>query len=150
MENNIDEGITEVGLRMTSKMIDFIITTTKWAKFLSIVGFVILGLMLIGALLMFGVAGSISGGGAIFGSQVLLMSFMYIGMALLYFFPTYYLFKFASKTKKGLMNLDSHSVESGFEYLKSTFKFMGILMIIVLSIYLFAILVAGIVGAAAL
>ena len=66
----------------------------------------------------------------------------YVLMALLYFFPTYYLFQFANKTKKGISNNSNESVEEGLVNLKSMFKFIGIFTVVILSIYALIFLVA--------
>ena len=62
--------------------------------------------------------------------------------ALLYFFPVYYLLKFSTLSKLAIEGNDSKLLEEAMRYLKMMFKFMGILVIIVLSIYLLGIIVA--------
>ena len=66
--------------------------------------------------------------------------FFYILVALIYFFPVLYLFKFGSNLKSALARRDSKSLETAFENLKSHYKFIGIMAIIVLSFYALAIL----------
>jgi len=63
------------------------------------------------------------------------MGLMYVLIGLLYFFPVYYLFKFSSKVRTALMTKNTQELETAFENLKSHYKFIGILMIITLSIY---------------
>jgi hypothetical protein len=145
----LDNNLNQNTLSNTSKA--FILETAKWAKFLAIVGFVMLGLMAIVVLFML-VAGvafmnmSRSFGAGASGSMGMI-AFIYIAMIVLYFFPTYYLYQFASKIKSGLLSGNDSNVDSGFENLKSTFKFMGIFMIVVLSLYGLA-LVFSVIGAA--
>jgi len=141
--NKNENGLSDAARR-------FILETAKWAKFLAIVGFVMLGLAVIAVIFML-IAGaalvsSFPGGGAAVGGLGF-MALLYIAMIALYFFPTFYLYKFATKMKTGILNSDNSNIDSGFENLKSTFKFMGILMIVVLSFYALAILLA-LVGAA--
>lgn len=123
----------------------FLLETTKWGRFLAIVSFVMLGLMTLGTIfsvfLGVGAVGVISGVTA----QGSLVVVVYLLVALLYFFPTYYLYKFSTKLKAGLLESIQSDVDSGFENLKSMFKFMGILMIIVLSFYALAFLM-GLIG----
>lgn len=139
MENSLDSNLeNSAGLKITDQAKSFILETAKWAKFLAIVGFVFIGLMVLGAFFMLIAGASLPGmGGAGAGVGV-----MYLLMALLYFFPTYYLFIFANKIKVGLTQSSQNDVDAGFENLKSTFKFMGILMIIVLGIYALFIVIA--------
>jgi hypothetical protein len=70
-------------------------------------------------------------------------------MAVLYYFPTQYLYNFAVKMKLAIQNSQQNNLEDGFENLKSLFKFTGILMIVVLSIYGLLFLI-GLVGLAAM
>ena len=91
----------------------------------------------------FGRGASPFGGG---GPSVALVSFIYILMIALYFFPLYYLYNFSVKMTESIKSASSMSMESAFENLKSHYKFMGIFMIVILSIYalifLFGIIVA--------
>jgi hypothetical protein len=66
----------------------------------------------------------------------------------LYFFPVYYLNKFASNAKIALKNNDSESLATSFEFLKSHYKFIGILSVIILCLYVFIFVIAMIAAAA--
>lgn len=121
----------------------FLRETAKWSKFLSIVGFVMMGLMLLvlgfagttmSSMLASGGYGRSAGGG--FAQFILLAAFL-----LIYFFPCLYLYKFATKMQVALRNNDQVTLNSSFENLKSCFKFMGILMIVILAIYAVAFLI---------
>jgi len=143
---------TELSLTTSAK--SFLLETAKWAKFLAIVGFVMIGIMVIAAFSM----------GALFSSMSSMSEFgelpaglgggfftvIYLIMALLYFFPTLYLYRFATKTKSALESSSSDQLSGGIENLKSTFKFMGILMIILLGFYALIIVFAIIGGIAGL
>jgi hypothetical protein len=119
----------------------FLREIAKWAKFLAIVAFVMMGLVL----LVFAFAGSAifatfasspyqeaGAAGAFAGTFAMIVL---ICVMLIYFFPTWYLYKFATKMQVALRNNDQETLNSSFESLKSCFKFMGIFMIIVLSFY---------------
>ena len=77
------------------------------------------------------------------------MGFTYLLMALLYYFPTRYLYNFAVKMKLAIQNSQQNNLEDGFENLKSLFKFSGIFMIVILSIYGLVFLI-GLIGLAAM
>ena len=124
----------------------FLREVAKWSKFLSIVGFVGMGL----ALLVIIFAGSMSstvlnnpaygGTGSMYGGpffQVVLLG----PFLLIYFFPCLYLFRFATKMQVALRNNDQDTLNASFENLKSCFKFIGIFTIVILSIYALALLV---------
>jgi len=124
--------------------------TARWAKFLAIVGFIFCGLLALFALF----AGSIfsaamrgfGGGGIAFGGGAVL-TVVYLLLALLYFFPCLYLFRFASKMQVALGNNDQQQLSESFKNLKSCYRFMGILMIIILGFYAL-VLIVTIIGAA--
>ncbi len=131
------------GINFSSQIKQSLSETAKWAKFLAIVGFVMLGLIVLAALFMF-IAGASTFGGASF----LGIAFGYLLMAALYFFPTYYLYLFSRKIKLGFNSSIQSEVDEAFLNLKKLFKFVGILMIIMLSIYALILLLAVIGGAA--
>lgn len=121
----------------------------KWGKFLAIMGFIFCGLLIIIALfagtmmasMMSGFGGSSSeatasavGGGVI--------TFVYIVFALIYFFPCLYLYNFASKMQVALRANQQESLNTSFRNLKSCFKFMGVLMIIMLAFWALGIVIA--------
>ena len=64
---------------------------------------------------------------------------MYLLMALLYFFPSRYLYIFSSNVNTALFSNDQDALSAGFENLKSNFKFWGILMICMIGFYILAI-----------
>ncbi|GAB3824269.1 hypothetical protein [Pontibacter rugosus] len=124
---------------------DYLREAAKWGKFLAIVGFVVIGLMVVMALfagafmgaMMDGMSGATGGAGAI-GSGFLVV--LYLLFALLYFFPVLYLYRFSSKAQQGV-NLESpQAIAEAFKNLKSLLKFMGILTIIMIAFYGLALL----------
>ncbi len=146
--DTLDNNVTSAELNINSKINNFLLETAKWAKFLAIVGFVFIGLIVLGALisLLSGATvyrfSGISGGPFIVGLTYLLM-------ALLYYFPTRFLYNFAVKMKLAIENSQQNNLEDGFENLKSLFKFLGIFMIVILSIYALVFLI-GLIGLAAM
>ncbi|HMV08917.1 MAG TPA: DUF5362 family protein [Cyclobacteriaceae bacterium] len=75
------------------------------------------------------------------------LTVLYLAMAVLYFFPIYYLFQFSSKIKAALQTQSSELLEQAFSNLKSHYKFMGILLIIVLGLYAIALIFGGLAAA---
>ena len=129
----------------------------KWARFLAIMGFIFLGLMVVGGIVAAAVMASSmnqygseygsSGAGFMMGNFGAGMAVIYILLAVLYFFPCLFLFRFAAKTKQALASNDQTDLNLGFQNLKAMFRYMGILTIVVLAFYAIALLF-GIVGAA--
>tara|TARA_R110002073_G_scaffold8207_1_gene45566 strand:- start:17365 stop:17835 length:471 start_codon:yes stop_codon:yes gene_type:complete len=138
-------------LKLNNHSIAFLKETAKWTGFLSIIGFIGIGLMVIGALFFGALLSSLSGmgsaglGGAV-GSGFITV--IYILFAVLYFFPVYYLYKFSANMKRALAAKDEDTLTKAFEYLKSHYKFIGILTIILLSFYVLMFLL-GLLGLAA-
>ena len=117
--------------------------TGKWARFLSIVGFIICGLMVLIAVFAGSfIANSLSqaGGGAMAQGLGGFITVLYLIVALLCFFPCLYLFNFSTKMKIAIANNDLENLNASFRNLKSYFKFIGILTIIMLAFWVLAIL----------
>ena len=130
---------------------EFLKETAKWTKFLAILGFVGIGLMVLGSLVMlFAPSSLMSNGDFPFGGKIFMM-LLYLAFAVLYYFPISYLYQFSENTKKAIENNDNNAIRDAFEFLKSHYKFMGILTIILLSFYAIMIFIGLIgVGAAAM
>lgn len=143
----LDESrLDSENLGLTTRTLSFLTEIRKWVNFLAIMGFVGVGIMVIFGLF----AGSIftrtfsqMGTGTPFPS---FLGYIYIVFALIYFFPALYLYKFGANLKVALGRRDSKSLELAFENLKSHYKFIGIMVIIVLSFYALAILFGLIAG----
>lgn len=128
----------------------FLSETAKWGKFLSIVGFVFIGLIVIIAIFagtLFGTMAGFSGNAMLAGGMSIIITIVYLAIAALYFFPCLYMFRFSTRMKKALAESNQELLNSSFENLKSCFKFMGIMTIILLSLYGLVFVVAGL-GAA--
>lgn len=108
--------------------------TAKWARLLAILGYVGVGFTaLVGVLIGFvGVVNGIDLPGSI---SSVTMTGVYLGMALLYFFPVHYLFRFSSGMRSALSLVDQQALEQGLVYLKRHYKFMGIMAIVICSLY---------------
>ena len=127
----------------------------KWGKFLSVLGFVFCGLLAIAALFAGSFMATLMQGRGLgtnepaaaataWGSG--LITFVYLIIALVYFFPCLYLFQFSSKMQAALRANEQDVLNTSFRNLKSCFKFMGILMIILLSFWVLALIIG--IGAA--
>ena len=131
MENNLHvENGENLVIDWRSK--EFLKETAKWTKFLAILGFVGIGLMVLGSLVMlFAPSSLMSNGDFPFGGKIFMM-LLYLAFAVLYYFPISYLYQFSENTKKAIENNDNNAIRDAFEFLKSHYKFMGILTIICL------------------
>ncbi len=146
LDSNIGEGFT-----ITESSRSYLREAAKWARFLAIIGFVFIGLMVLLGVFFGSVMGGLmstmpddAGFGAMDGGA---FGLIYVALALIYFFPTFYLYRFGTRIKQALQTEDSQTLALGLEQLKSCFKFMGIFMIIILSLYALIFVFALVFGA---
>ena len=128
------ESMKTTSLKLTENSLVFMRETVKWAKFLAICSFVGLGLMVLVGVVFFFLSVSAPGPAEMKFSTSAVGVF-YILIAVLYFFPAMYLYRFATASAEAINTLNDDTLEEGLENLKSLFRFTGILMIIVLSLY---------------
>lgn len=127
----------------------FLREISKWTFFFSILGFIAIAFIIIGAILMstlyapmLDMIGQQQGVSSI----SLVLTITYFVMALLYVMPVLYLFKFSKKMKKAIATKNDDVLAEAFENLKSHYKFIGVLTIIMISLYVLLIgfsIVAG-------
>lgn len=144
MEENKNKAIgSENDLSISSKASNYLRETGKWSQFLAVLGFVFIGLIVLLAFFA----------GAIFSAldhentlpfPGFLIGIIYLLIGGLYFFPILYLYRFSTKIKTALIQKENEILENALENLKSHYKFIGIMTIIMLSLYLFIGVIAAI------
>ena len=148
-EQNQETSLFGFGIDQSSRA--HLAEAAKWAKFLAIVGFVMCGLIIvlsffIGAL--FSTSMSRYGDSAAFGNGFgIIMTIVYLSFGVLYFFPCLFLFRFANNMIVALNSNEQITLNRSFQNLKIMFRYVGILTIIVLALYII-VFVFGILGAA--
>ncbi|SHM96785.1 DUF5362 family protein [Flavobacterium xinjiangense] len=127
-------------MRLSESAKDFLKETAKWAYYLSILGYLGIGFIIFAALFagtLFSAMGKINPAmGAMGSSFGIVMAFVYFLIGLLYFFPVYYLNKFASNAKAAIKNNDAETLTTSLQYLKSHYKYIGIMTLVIFSLYL--------------
>ncbi len=136
-----------IRLIITEDVRSYIYETAKWTKFLSIVGFILTGMMAMIALSVGSVMDSMSeipaySGLAAMGSGVFI--FFYLLLALVYFYPSYLMYKFSSAAKLAVLYGSQESLSEAMSKMKSIFKFWGILTIVFISLYVLMIVLFSI------
>jgi hypothetical protein len=128
----------------------------KWGRFLAIVGFVVCVLIVLGGLYLAftissmesrlsdfsGYRGSSLGSG--FGVG---MAVVYILFAVIYFFPCLFLLRFSNAMKVALSGNDQGQLTESFKNLKVMFRYVGIITIIIICIYLLLFILGGLAAA---
>jgi hypothetical protein len=128
-------------LELNEQAVDALRTSSKWSMFLAIMGFIGIGFMVLGAIVMTSVMSMIpSSPMSPFGNFKGFISGFYIVMAILYFPPVYYLYKYASDMKNALLSSSSDMVGVALGYLKSHHKYLGISIIVIISLYIIFII----------
>jgi MFS family permease len=117
--------------------------TRKWTMFLAILGFIFIGLLVIIGLF----AGVFM---SVFNTSKMSVGFpewivfaIILVLSVIYFFPVFFLFRFSKHTSNAVKNLDKKELHKALKNLKSYYVYIGILIIIVLSIYIIAFIAAG-------
>ncbi|MFV5688987.1 hypothetical protein ACM55M_10230 [Flavobacterium sp. ZT3R25] len=127
-------------MRLNESAKDFLKETAKWAHFLSILGYIGIGFIALAALFagtLFSKFGNMAPGMGAIGSSIrIFITVVYLIIAILYFFPVYYLNKFGSNAKAAFRDNDSETLAASLEYLKSHYKYIGIMTLVVFSLYI--------------
>jgi len=141
-------------LTITEDVRSYIYESAKWTKFLSVLGFVFTGLMVmlslsVGAIMssMNNLVGAQNNPYAALGSGFLTV--LLLISAAIYFYPSFILFKFSTAAKQAVLYGDQESLSIAMGKMKSFFKFWGILLIVLLGFYALAILSAIVAGVGA-
>lgn len=144
---DLSENTGNRTLAFSEQIVSYLNETRRWAKFISIMGFIGIGLVVILALSIGSVLNFISSlSPTPLPFPSFLFTLVYLVVALLYFFPVYYLYLFSTKMEAALTRKNQSELTGSFENLKSVFKFVGIMTIVVVSIYL--LIIIGVVVAA--
>jgi|SRR5688572_18447990 len=140
MEQNQNTGLFGLNLDPSSKM--HLAEGARWAKFLAIVGFIMCGLVLLAGIFAGSFLKWVGGNYGEYGDAEIsatgfrvMAMVIYILIALIYFFPCLFLFRFASQMKSALASNDQETLNSSFRNLKVMFRYVGIMTIIILCLY---------------
>lgn len=136
----LDENF-ELGLNLTTDIREFLRETAKWAHFLAIVGFVMVGFLVLIAL-FFGTFMNMAMSeipGGMNGFPMTFFVVFYLILAGICVFPALYLLRFATNTKRALQVDDQIALSVAFENLKSHYKFAGICTIVFIGFYVLII-----------
>jgi len=145
---DLEQSPQEVKLVVTEEMRSYIYEISKWARFLSIIGFILSAFLIIGS---FGIGAALTANpsmvaqlGPLAGAGAVGVTIVYLVLALMYFYPSLLLFRFSNKGKQGVLYGDQESLDDAMMNMKSLFKFWGIFTIVIMICYfLFMLLYAA-------
>ncbi len=129
-------------MQLTDQAKKYLLEASKWANFIAIVGFIAIGLLIIMSFSIGSIMANLPEG-SLGGLSPKFFSFFYLIAAGIYFIPVFFLFQFGQKTKQALLEDDHNLLTFGLKKLRSHYKFVGVLFIIFISLYLFLILLGA-------
>jgi Na+/melibiose symporter-like transporter len=120
-------------------MIEHLRATKPWVRFLSIMGFIGSGLMLLAGLVMpvLGTLNDELGGWASAGFGIL-----YVAFAVVYVFPSLFLWRYASAIGVLVSTRGIREMELALSHQKSFWRFFGIMSLVMVCLYALGMLVA--------
>jgi len=132
MENeskNTEEAKT-FDISLSEKSNDYLKKAAPWMKFVSIVGFIMCGIMVIAALVMM-----LNSGNTFTGSTAGVgVGLVYLVGAVIFFFINRFLFLYANGVNKVYKLNDYDALETAFKMQKNFWKIVGIFFIIYISL----------------
>lgn len=145
---NLETSLLDVNLTIDTQSDRYLRETAKWNKFLAILSFIFSGLMILAGVFLTFAAGFMM-------SSTQLMPFAGMGFFWLIYFlvfavltiiPNIYRYRFAAQVLQALDTNDQVTLTSSLGNLKSFYRFYGIMMIVVISIYVLIFLFAMVAG----
>lgn len=134
-------------LEITNELGEVLQSAGKWGKFLAILGFVFMGLMVFGGFVMSIVflvmPGDIAGEMPF---PPFLFGLIYLLMGAIYFLPILYLYRFSSNINKAVLSKNQDQLAVAFTNLKAHYRFIGIFTIVLFALYLLAFIIMMFVG----
>lgn len=137
MERNVYGSIPTEDILISNEGDRLLYNISKWTKFLSILGFIVLGMM---ALFVISAGVLISGMNEYAinmdmypytpGTFSWFYAVIYLIALAVYFIPVYYLYKFSVKTRQTLSDRSSFTLTEALNFLNKHYVFIGVLTII--------------------
>lgn len=121
-------------LKLSDEAMSYLTEISGWGRFLAIAGFVGMGLMVLAGLL-FGLFYSSLGTREKLPFHPEFFGLIYFVLAMIYFFPLLYLYRFSTKVKVAVQSKDEETLTYAFQNLKSHYKYLGIMVVILLALY---------------
>lgn len=131
--------------QITSESTTYLLKAAKWGKFLSILGFIMSGLLFVAGIVMGLVINSLTGDLAPMNMPLppAVFSLIYILIAIIYVIPVIFLNKFSNHAIKAVQNSNTDNMTISLRNLKNLFVFVGIATIVLLAIYTIALITVG-------
>lgn len=139
MENHQEQAGLEIG----DETLKHLNTLRKWTMFLAVSGFIFLGIIIALGLITGTFLSAFNHSDKMPGLSDALVLAGFIALALLTFFPVFFLFRFSKHASNALTTRDRKNMHKAIKSLKRFFIYIGILLIVSAAIYLFSLILAG-------
>jgi hypothetical protein len=137
LNQNIQEPVISIE-KLSGSSLQNLKSAAPWMKFISILGFIACGFLVIAGIAM------LAGGNAL--SQLgvagagIWMFVVYILIAVIVFFPNRYLFNYASAIQNYAASKDYSQIEEAFRMQLKYWKYLGVMIIIYFSLVVIALI----------
>jgi len=132
---NLEQDVS--ALYLTSEIEDHLRVSAKWAKIVAIIGFVSVGFMLLGSFSLMAMGPLFEEMNEMPFSTVYQLIFYFV-FAVIPIFPLVYLYRFASNMQVALISDIPDPLAKSFRNLKSHYKSIGILTLVIIGLYFLA------------
>lgn len=133
--------------QLTSESITYLLKAAKWGKFLAILGFIVSGLMIAGGILMSFILNKVSGTDELVPLNLpfstVILSFIYIIVAVIFLIPVIFLNTFSNNAIKAVNLSSTEKMTTSLRNLKNLFVFIGISTIVLLTLYTLILIIVG-------
>lgn len=133
--------------QLTSESITYLLKAAKWGKFLAILGFIVSGLMIAGGILMSFILNKVSGTDELVPLNLpfstVILSFIYIIVAVIFLIPVIFLNTFSNNAIKAVNLSSTEKMTTSLRNLKNLFVFIGISTIVLLALYTLILIIVG-------
>ncbi|MCF8379390.1 MAG: hypothetical protein K9H49_07425 [Bacteroidales bacterium] len=131
--NNLNK--VEKNINLDEEGIKQILETRKWTMFLSLLSFIAIGLALIFIMVSMTTTGGLLPAGA---RWTFVPGIIFL---LVYLIPFYYLYKFSVISKEAITINGIYKLSDALLYLKKHYRFLGIVAIVFIALYLIILLI---------
>jgi hypothetical protein len=118
------DNIEEKNLEVSESVRVSLDTMVYWSKFLAILGYIGVGFMVLGGVIMFFLPDGMG-----------FVGFIYLIFAVIYYYPASYLYTFATNTRHALNSNSQVLLNDGLSNLAANFKFVGVMSVVVIALY---------------
>ena len=132
-------NVSETGL-------EYLKQTADWTKFMAVLGFIMLGMMIFSGGILATLSGVLPSGNELsyayndLGENgMMITGILYVALGALMIIPYAYLNKFSNTCRKAIRNKEEQLLEDSFYFMKAYWKFLGIFTIAMISLMLIAV-----------